>query len=419
MIFFLVIFFSISARAINLDQAVESTLQKNELVGQSRAQLKQVEEQVSQVKGAIYPNLFLNGTYLIQPKPSDPIAQDFFPERQTTANLTLTQPLFRGFREFAAVRRQKNILGAQQQSHVLNIMKLYQQVAESYMNVLALEQDIRNIEAQRSIYQNRIKDLQARTRRGESSATETLTAQSTAAALDAEIQIQNANLQTSRENFSFLTGLPIETKLEDREDLKDLSVKPLEAYLSRVEERPDIKMMKERYEASDEEVSIARGAHWPTADVVGNYYLVRPEGFMKELKWDVQFRVSFPIFEGGLRQSQVREASTRRGETTLALSELRRKSEAEIKSLYNSLVMRVDQLKALKLSSDLAEKNYQVLLRDSRRGLIRSIDVQLGLTEYRLAKRSYDQARYQARLERIRLDLASAIIPTVLTKDLQ
>lgn len=394
-------------------------MQKNELVGQSRAQLKQVEEQVNQTKGAIYPNLFLNGTYLIQPKPSDPIAQEFFPERQTTANLTLTQPLFRGFREFAAVRRQKNILGAQQQTHIQNIIRLYQQVSESYMNVLALEQDIRNIEAQRIIYQNRIKDLQARTRRGESSATETLTAQSTAAALDAELQIQNSNLRTARENFAFLTGLPEETKLEDREDLKDLSVKPIEDYLSRIEQRPDIKMLKERYEASDEEVSIARGTHWPTADVVGNYYLVRPEGFMKELKWDVQFRVSFPIFEGGLRQSQVREASTRRGEATLALSELRRKSRAEIKSLYDSLVMRGDQLKALKLASDLAEKNYQVLLRDSRRGLIRSIDVQLGLTEYRLAKRSYDQARYQARLERIRLDLASAIIPTVLTKDLQ
>jgi outer membrane protein TolC len=105
-------------------------------------------------------------------------------------------------------------------------------------------------------------------------------------------------------------------------------------------------------------------------------------------------------------------------EKDLLLNQTRRKAEAEIKSLYDSLKMRVDQLKALKLASDLSEKNYQTLLRDSHRGLARSLDVQIGLTEYRNAKRNYDQARYQARLERIKLELASAQIPPVLSKEM-
>lgn len=419
MIYILTFFLSLPVLAVNLDQAVESTFKKNETVGQSREQLYQSEELVKQFRGAILPNLTLNGTYLVQPKPRDPLAAEFFPDKQLTTNLTLKQPIFRGLREFSALSKQNHLYSAQQQTHLLQMMSLYQQVVESFMDVLALEQDIRNIEAQQKIYQDRVTDLQGRARRGESSSTETLTAQSTAASLDAEYQIQSAKLRSSRENFAFVTGLPLETTLTDDGGVQaSTALKSLETYLARIEDRPDVKILKEQYEAADQDVSIARGAHWPTADLVGNYYFNRPEGFMADMRWDVQVQVSFPIFEGGLRQAQVRESSSKRGQANLALTQLRRKSESEIKSLYESVRIRDVQLKSLKLSSDLAEKNYQVLLRDSRRGLTRSIDVQLGLTEYRLAKRTYDQARFQARLERVRLELAAAFLPTVLTKDM-
>lgn len=419
MSFLYILFFAFPSWSIDLDQAVQSTLQKNESVGQSQLQLQQVSEQQNQAKSLIYPSVKLNGTYFVQPPVNDPVAKDFFPEKQSTVNLNLTQPLFRGFRELATVRRQKNLYSAQEQIHFKNRIQLYQEVAQSYMQVLALSQDLRNVEAQKTIYQGRIKDLQARTRRGESSSTETLTAQSTAAALDAEFQILNANLRMARENFSYLTGLGLDVELSDIEDAQQIvQLKTLEDYLGRIDERPDIKTAKEQLQASEEDISIAKGGHWPTADLVGNYYLVRPDGYLKDSKWDAQLQVSIPIFEGGLRQSQVREAAMKRGASELEVHRLRRQSTAEIKSLYESVRLRVDQLKALERSSDLAEKNYQVLLRDSKKGLSRSIDVQLGLTEYRVAKRAYDQARYQAKLERIRLDLAAAILPEVLKKDI-
>ncbi len=403
----------------DLDQAVQSSLQKNEVVGQSRSQLGQVREQVKQTQSAIYPNLSVIGTHLVQPRLDDAAAREFFPENQTTASLTLSQPLFRGFREFAAVRRQKDLLSAQELTRLSQMMNLYQQVAESYLNVLAIEQDLRNVDAQRKIYADRIRDLQGRTRRGESSATESLTAQSTAAALDADFQLLGVSLRSARENLALLTGLAVDEPLMDQSGTQGFeALRPLEQYLSRVDERPDVQIAVKRKEASEEDVSIAKGGHWPSADLLGNYYLVRPEGIQKDLKWDVQLRLTLPLYEGGLRQSQVREASLKKGESDLELAKLRRQGTAEIKSLYDSVRMRVDQLKALQTASDLAERNYQVLLRDSRRGLARSIDVQLGLTEYRVARRSYDQARYQARLERIRLDLASAQIPSVLKQEL-
>ncbi|MCM2352413.1 MAG: TolC family protein [Pseudobdellovibrio sp.] len=416
---FTLLFLSLPVWAVNLDQAVQSTLEKNALVGQSRSQVQQAEEAVDQIRGNILPNLSLNATYLRQPRLSDPVAAGFFPEEQMTTNLTLTQPIFRGLREFSALDRQKELRTAQKQTHLVQMMDLYQQTAQSYLAVLALEQDLRNLQAQQKIYKERVRDLQGRARRGQSSSAEALQAQSTAAALDAEYQLQSSRLRSARENFVLLTGLPAGTKLTDLpENEINGKVKPLEDYLSRIENRPDLKASKSVAEAADEDVSIAKGAHWPTVDLTGNYYFTRPEGFSEDLDWDIQIRATLPLFEGGVAQSKVRMAVLQRSEKDLAMTQARRKAEAEIRSLHDALRTRVDQLKALKLASDLAEKNYKLLQRDSRRGLARSLDVQLGLTEYRLAKRNYDQARYQARLDHIRLDLASAQIPAVLNKEM-
>jgi outer membrane protein len=416
----LVVNFSVNhVFAVTLEQAVQSAVEKNESIAQSWSQLQQSEEYVRQIRGNIFPTLTLEGSYLRQPKLSDPIAANFFPEEQTTTNLKLKQPLFRGLREFNALDRQKFLTAAEKQTYLWKTMDIYQQVSASYLEILSLQQDVRNIESQQKIYRDRVRDLQGRARRGESSSTEALTAQSTAAALDADFQIQSSRLRSARENFAVLTGLDAGSELTDfPENETSEPLKPLADYIARVEERPDMQISKSAAAAAREDVSIAKGAHWPTVDFEGNYYLSRPKGFSEDLDWDVQLRATLPLFEGGTTQSKVRLASLQSGEKDLVVNQTRRKAEAEVKALHDSLSMRVNQLKALKLASDLSEKNYQTLLRESRRGLSRSLDVQVGLTEYRNSKRNYDQARYQARLDRIRLELAAGHIPTVINKEM-
>jgi outer membrane protein len=405
--------FAQPASAVTLDEAVRSAIQKNEAAQQSEEQLKQAQEKVSQATSAILPSLFLNATHQIQARPKDPLARVFSPEKQTTASLTLTQPIFRGFREFAGRAQRKDLLSAEEQRRVNTIVALYENVAASYLEVLATEQDLKNLNQQLALYKARVKELQARIRRGESRSTEALTAQSTEAALEAESRLVEAKLTTARENFSLLTALPADSSLTELNAQNKL--RPLAVYLGRVEERPDIKEAKERVEASEEEVSVFRGAHWPTLDAVGNYYLKRPDGVLQDIDWDVQFRFSLPIFEGGLRVSETREASSRLRESELALSRLRREAQAGIRSLYHSLETREDQLAALKRSTELAEKNYEVLLKESRRGLSRSLDVQIALTDFRASRRNYDQARYAHQLDLLRLENAAAYFPAAVT----
>lgn len=203
------------AAAVTLDEAVRSAIQKNEAAQQSGEQLKQAEEKVHQATGAILPSLFLNATHQIQAKTKDPLAQAFSPDRQTTVNFALTQPIFRGFREFAGRAQRKDLLEAEEQRRLNTLVGIYESVAASYLEVLATEQDLKNLSQQLSLYKDRVKELQARIRRGESRSTESLTAQSTEAALEAEYRLVEAKLKTARENFSLLTALPANSSLTE------------------------------------------------------------------------------------------------------------------------------------------------------------------------------------------------------------
>ncbi len=410
-----------STPALTLEQALQSALSRNETVSQSREQVNQAEEQFKQARSSVFPSLSFNATHFVQPQPEDPIARQFFPEEQTTANFSLNQPLFRGFREFAGIRQRERNLSATRQNRISQLMDLYLNVAVRYLDILSLEQDIRNLQEQKKIYSDRVNELKARSRRGESRSTESLTAESTLAALEAETRIVESNLLTARENFSFLTDLPRDSVLADTNlqvQTEAARLRPLAEYLQEIENRPDVAQAREQLQAAQEEIKVVRGEHWPTLDLTGNYYVKRPASYLSDLKWDVQLQLTLPLYEGGRIQSQTREALSRRYAQELELKKLRRQAEADIRSLYEILKNRADQIKALERSAQLSERNYKILLNESRRGLSRNVDVQLALTEFRVARRSYDQARFAGLLDRIRLQVATAQIPPVLKKEL-
>lgn len=406
--FFIFLFAAQSHAAVTLDESFRAALSKSETVGQSRQIVAQADEKISQIRGGILPEVTFNAFHFIQTEPSDPIARSFSPQHQTTLSFGLAQPLFRGFREFAGLRGQKHLREARAFDAVQVTARLYLDLAANYLNILALEQDLVNLGEQSAVYEERVADLGGRAKRGESAETEVLTARSTQASLLAEMRLVEGQLGAARESYHFLTGLPQETPLQDPDVLKagESAVLPVETYLARIEERPDIKALRESYQASDENVSVAWGAHWPRADLVANYYLKRP-GFLSDLRWDVGFKLTIPLFEGGATQAKVREAIARRAESELELARARRAAGQEIRSLRQRVMARLHHLDTLKASVELAEKNSRLMRRDYGRALARNIDVQLALSDLRGFRRSYDQSRFAAELELLQLRVAA------------
>lgn len=395
---------------VSLEEAYKAAVAKSELVQQSAEQLNQADARESQIKGGIYPNLSFNAGHTIQALPANPVAAQFSPQHQTVVNVSLSQPLFRGLREWNGLKQLGHMRSALVAGQEQLFNRLYQEVATAYLQILSFEQDLRHLKDQMSIYEGRVKELGTRVRRGESNETDVVTAESTAASLLAETQVLEGQLDAARETFHFLTALPKAAELSDPDLTKAATVKPAETYLARLEERPDVKAAVQRLEAARKGVTVAHGAHWPTADLTGNYYLTRP-GFLSDIKWDVGVKLTIPIFEGFATQAGIEEAVSKRKEAELEAERTRRAARQEISTLHRRLGARMGQLKSLVRSAELSRRNASLLQKDYRRGLTRNIDVQLALTESRIAQRTLDQAHFTSQLELIQLQSAAALTP--------
>jgi len=393
--------------ALTLDEYFAQALVRSEVVATQSELILQAEERYRQAKSTLRPTLDGVASYTWLDKGARDTTAN--PTRQPHARLTATQPLFRGFREFASMRQTQALIGAQGEDYRQARTQLFKDVAQNFYDVLALEQDLKNFDEQINLNLQREKELQDRVRIGRSRTGETLAVQTTISTLRAQVEQLQAQLAAAREAFAFLSGLPADTPLRDSETLP-ASLDTLETYLARLELRPDVKAAQQRLPAAQDNISVARGARQPSLDLNANRYLER-KGSLEGVDWDVQLALTIPLYSGGIRQSQVREAVSLSTQAELGASQVRRQAEQEIRSLHQSVVYDRSQLAALEKATEAARKNYEVQRRDYRLGLVTNLDVLQALTVFQDNQRALDRARYTAKLDYLRLEAAAVRRP--------
>ncbi len=391
-----------AAEALTLDEYFTHALERSEVVATQSELIRQAEERYQQAGAALRPTLSGVASYTWLDKGARDTSVN--PTRQPNARLTATQPLFRGFREFASIRQTRALVGAQGEDYRNAKMLLFKDVTQNFYDVLSLEQDLWNLHEQIDQNLDREKELRDRVRIGRSRAGEMLTVQSTISTLRAQVEQLQAQLATAREAFAFLSGLPASTPLRDTETLP-ANLDTIETYLARLELRPDVKAGQLRLTAARENVAVARGARQPSLDLNANRYLER-KGSLEDVDWDVQLALTIPLYTGGSLQSQVREAVSQSTQAELNASQVRRQAEQEIRSVYQSVLLDRSQVEALEMATEAARKNYEVQRRDYSLGLVTNLDVLQALTAYQENQRALDRARYVAKFNYLRLEAA-------------
>jgi len=399
-----------AAGALTLDEYFAAALKRSEVVATQGELIRQAEERYKQANSALRPTVNGVASYTRQdPIPAGELSTSTSPNRQSLARITATQPLFRGFREFAALRQTQALLGAQDQDYRNARTQLFMDVTQNFYTVLSIEQDLKNFGEEINQNIDREKELNSRVRIGRSRIGEVLSVQSTISTLRAQVEQLQGQLGTAREAFAFLSGLASTTLLRDTEDLP-ANLEPLDDYLARLELRPDVSASRQRLSAAQENTKVARGAHLPSLDLNANRYLERT-GNLRGSTWDVGIALTVPIYAGGLLQSKVSEAVSQRTQAELSASQVSRQAEQEIRSIYQSVVFDRSQLDALEKATESARKNYEAQRRDYRLGLVTNLDVLQALTAFQENQRALDRARYTSKLDYLKLQAAAVRRP--------
>ena len=412
--FFLMSSFTLASEGnrVTLDQSYQAALKQSEVVREQSESTIQSEEHTRQAKGAILPTINVTATYFEQQTPKASLATALSPSSQNTVRIGATQPLFRGFREYAYLRQSKNLEASQKDTESFSRTTLYKSVAENYFTILLIEQQMKNIDIEINLFHDQIHELTQRIRIGRSRETEVLTVNSQQLALAAQKEQLQGQLKTARESFQFLTGLDSKQVLDDASQVPATSDQTLEYYLAKLEGRPDVQAASKKQLAAAEGIKIASGAHLPSLDLAGNYYPIRT-GLYSGYQWDAQLALTLPIYAGGTIQSQVRESSSLERQSDLEIARIRRGAQQDVRSYYENMKAYHAAVLAFQHSEVSSEKSYQQTHHDYRMGLANNLDVIQALITYQASQQALDSTRLNEKLNLIELQIASGFSPGI------
>ena len=398
---------SFAVEATTLKESFNAARLNMESIKRAEQGVFQREEQKNRARAGLLPTINGFATYTRIDAPNVTGLSAFTLKKQYSVGVRMVQPIIRGGVFSALDLARENILLAEFQKDATEF-NLYQLVINAYYNLKIAQNDVKNLEKLLSFSKERVSEIRTRTNIGRSRRGELMEAESQLHTSEAQYQQGLIEVEQTSKNFEFLTHL-------SAVEVPELSAVPkadgsLEAYLSKLKARPDILAAQQLVKAANHQVSIAKGAHYPTLDFVGNYYIDRT-GVLATSEWDAGIVLSVPFYQGGGVQAAAREAVASKRISELTAFETIRSAERELSTLYQNYLQLQVQLEAYKQALSKSEEAYRLNKKDYQYGLVTNLDVLQTLNIYIQTKRSYDNLYAMAHMTYKNLEASTGVLP--------
>ena len=185
-----------------------------------------------------------------------------------------------------------------------------------------------------------------------------------------------------------------------------------------LEKRSEIKSAELARLVSERKVKLAKGDRWPTLSIEGQYAESNDtnegtaDGTSMEYDQDVSgyqigAKLNFTLFDGGLRNAEIKQAFAKERQAKLAVAEIRKKIELEIQDAYLTLLTQKSRLVSLNDKLTFSEQNYRAVSEQFKHGLSNSVDMMDANTLLVAAERELSDARYGYKLASLKLKKAT------------
>lgn len=383
-------------KPLTLADCYALALQRSEAIAIHQERIAESEAHFSQSLSGILPKASFVSTDKRQDDAGgDSVSSRFALTRIPERKFALSQPLFSGFKEFAAMSAARAERQQRTYDKVRAEQLLLADVADAFYLLREQRRDLQVLQAIRNALQERIRELRERERLGRSRASEVFSAEAQWRRVEAEMEVVRGRETTTRQLLEFLTGRdPLEITSEPESPLPLLG--RLEAYRVKSDRRPDVQAAAESWQGYEKLVAYEKAGHWPTVGLEGNYYTERA-GVLENVKWDAQLKAELPLYQGGKTKGAVREASARAHQARLRYEQAKRTADLEIRNAYADLQAAQSRLAALEIAVEAAEKSYEAQVQDYRRSLVSLLDVLQSLQSLEDVRRDYQRANLEAR----------------------
>ena len=178
-------------------------------------------------------------------------------------------------------------------------------------------------------------------------------------------------------------------------------------------ERTDLKGLEIQKKVAEDQVRFAKGAYWPSLSLSGVYSGADQSPISSTFNRESIYAgaaLNFPIFEGGLRVAEVKEARSKEKQSQLLYEDLKKTIEVEVQSAYLDLVTQKAIFKFLEDQQAFAKDNYQAITRQFEYGLAQSIDIIDANTLLVSAERKVSEAGYNYQVAILKMKRATGVL---------
>jgi len=425
---------SAPAHSASLLEIYQQALQGDPQIHEAEARRLAALEAKPQARGVLLPQIGFGGSYttsersgpdLIQPDPDQPP----IPVTSTTESdilqygFQLTQSLFRWDQIVNLKRADKTIARAEAVREAAQ-QDLIVRVAQRYFDVLAAEDRLNSITADREAIARQLEQAKQRFEVGLIAITDV---QESQAAYDQSVADDigaRRSLATAREFLREITGEYVEELNAPGDDFPLLTPEPnnekvwvdmsLSQNLNLVASRLDEGLARD-------EISYRRNGHYPTLELVARVGESDTESLytapgisqandFKNESDSISLQFNIPLFAGGGVSSRVKEAVYLHRASREQLQRVTRETERQARDAYLGVLAEIARVKALKQavsSSQTALQATQAGYEVGTRTIVEVLNSQFALY---VAITNYYQSRYEYILNALRLKQAAGTL---------
>ncbi|MFO1462499.1 MAG: TolC family protein [bacterium] len=398
---------------MSLTECYNLALQRSETVAISEQEIAAAQALYTQTLGSVLPKLSINVQEVLQDSSggsdgAGQVGSTFTRFSRPSVAVTLNQPIFRGFKEFRALKLTK-VNESQKRLLQRNAERLlFQDVVIAFLTIVKIERDIEIFQKIIQVEKASIAELTERVRLGKSRDSEAALLQTDVALLEAQLEQKRGERKIAYDTLAFLTGLDPQPAISyDNPPVRDL--KPLEYYTGQLDERPDVQAARDDVQLAKGNVKIRQGDLLPQADLAANYYPYRA-GFLKDIKWDATFSVGIPVFNWET-VGKIREAKTKAKQAQLQEELTRRSAATQVQKSYDGYLSSRNQYQKFRSAADKARQSYQLQAKDFTDSLINTLDLLQSQQTWLDALRQRNTAEVETWLSWLTLQVTAGVIP--------
>ena len=326
------------------------------------------------VTGNVLPTIELNSNFTKQ----DSTNNSFVGTEQRQTFITLRQPLFRGFQEFASIDYAQKLSQTKKLAKEVVKQEVKLNIADLSVQVYRFMQEKELLNELLKINNDNFELIKKREKIGKSKKSELLRAKANVLRLKAQITQLNEQLETTLLELKRATGLEV--------DKVDYNIKFTGTQFD-IDEHPSIKAAKLLYEAGSDLIDSSKGNHYPQVDLSANYYLEQ-EGVFNQREWDMALNLTFPIYEGGRSASEIKEQELIKKRNYITYLKTKRDLSTLLKKLETQSRLVKQQIKAYESSVKASYKSYQEIRKDFKLKLTTNLELNNALELYLQEKRN-------------------------------